>query len=213
MTTPVQNYTYAELLLLVPSYAERKDQAFLDKLSTFVSLAENRLATDMKQQGFQSVVTGTLPTSNVMQKPSFWRETISFSYTDPVTNTPQPILLRSLEFAKAYSAAAPTGTVPRYYADYNSQNFLLAPVLSAGLLFELAYYARLQPLSDANQSNWLTLNAPQALFFAAMLEASTWLKNQAEIAKWEGRYQDARGSLLGENQERLADRNVVVTRA
>lgn len=213
MTTPVQNFTYAELLLLIPSYAERTDVAFLDKLSTFISLAENRLATDMKQQGFQSVVTGTLPAVNVMAKPAWWRETISFSYTDPVTNTPQPIFLRSLEFVKAYQTGAQTAVAPRYYADYNAQNFLLVPTpVAATVPFELAYYARLQPLSDANQSNWLTLNAPQALLYASLMESQLWAKNMDKVALWEAQYNTAKGTLLGENQERLADRNTVVVR-
>ena len=94
MTTPIQNFTYAQLLALIPSYLERKDTAMLDQLPTFISLAENRLAADLKQQGFQSVVKGTLPLTVSVPKPAFWRETISFSYTD-ANNTPQPILLRN----------------------------------------------------------------------------------------------------------------------
>ena len=78
----MQNFTYTELLTLIPQWAERQDSAFADQVPTFISLAENRIAVDMKQQGFQAVVTGTLPLSEVLAKPAFWKETISFYYTN-----------------------------------------------------------------------------------------------------------------------------------
>lgn len=205
-----QNFTYDELLALVPSYATRTDDAFLTQIPTFISLAENRLATDMKQQGFQTVVSGTLPLNQSMPKPAFWRETIGFSYVDE-SGQRQPILLRSYEYCRNYAPTSAPG-VPKFYADYNIANFLVVPTPSQEFEFELTYYARLQPLSPANQTNWLTLNMPQALLAAIMLEASIWLRNTAETQKWSGMYQGATSAALQENQERIADRNLVVTK-
>ena len=90
------NFTYTQLLTLVPQYAERTDTAFAAQLPTFIALAENRIATEMKQQGFQAVVSGTLPTTSTMAKPSYWKETISFYYTDASGNR-NPLFLRTLE--------------------------------------------------------------------------------------------------------------------
>jgi hypothetical protein len=45
-----------------------------------------------------------------------------------------------------------------------------------------------------------------------MLEAALWLKNASETAKWQGQYDSHKASALGENAERLADRNLAVTR-
>lgn len=207
-----QNFSYNELLALVPSYAERQDPAFLAQVPTFIALAENRVATDMKQQGFQSVVEGKLPVTNSMAKPAFWRETISFTYTDAAGRV-QPLNLRALEFVKQFWPQAATQAPPRYYADYNVANFMIAPTPDAAYNFELVYYARLQPLSPDNQTNWLTLNAPQALLYATLLEAALWTKSADKAASWQAQYEGARGPLLMENQERLADRNVVVSRA
>lgn len=207
-----QNFTYTELIALVPAYVERTDPAFALQIPTFIALAENRLATDMKQQGFQSVVKGNLPVQASMPKPSFWRETISFSFLD-ATSTIQTLQLRSLEYVKSYWPNQATTGLPRFYADYNATNFLLAATPSAAFTFELVYYARLQPLNANNQSNWLTLNAPQALLYAILLEACLWLKSPDKIAMWQAQYDAAKGSLLSENAERMADRNSVVTRA
>jgi len=207
----MQNFTYTELQTLIPQFAERTDDAFAAQVPTFVALAENRLATEMKQQGFQSVVSGQLPTTSSMPKPSFWKETISFYYTS-ATGERLPIMLRTLEYVRNYWPNSSLQDTPKFYADYNATHFLLGPTPSSALDFELVYYARLQPLSTANESNWLTLNAPQALFAACMVEACRYIKNSARQATWEDMYQSASSGLKQENAERQADRTTVFTR-
>lgn len=203
--------TYTSLVSMICSYQERTDDAFVAMIPTFINLAENRIATDMKQQGFQSYVTATLPTNGVMQKPSFWRETISIRYTD-ATGAKVPLFLRNLEYCTNYWPDATKTDAPKYYADYNATHFLIVPTPPSAYSMELAYYARLQPLSTDNQTNWLTLNAPQALLYACMVEVCTWAKKGDDAMVWEGKYKDSKSSIQGENMERTADRATVVTR-
>jgi hypothetical protein len=206
--------TYTSLLVQIPSYVERQDQKFLDQIPTLIMLAENRLATDMKQQGFQSVVKGTLAVGGVgavIAKPAFWRETISFTYKDPVIGWKQ-IRLRALEYLKNFWPMQSSTLAPRFYADYNSANFLVAPSPDQAYEFELAYYARLDPLDASNTTNWLTANAPQCLLFACILEAYIWTKNQVKMQEFQNHYDLAKAGLLQETAERLGDRTEVVTR-
>src|SRR5674476_224490 len=137
----MQNFTWTNLFDLIPKYAERTDTAFAAQIPTFISLAENRLAVDMKQQGFQSVVTGTLPLTPDMAKPAFWKETISFNITSGSERS--QLFLRSLEYVRNYWPNDSLTGTPRFYADYNISNFLLAPTPASALNFELVYYARL----------------------------------------------------------------------
>ena len=207
----MQDFTYSQLLTLIPQYSERTDTAFANQVPNFIALAENRLATEMKQQGFQSVVSGTLPLTSSLAKPAFWKETISFSYTSSAGNS-TPLLLRPLEYLRNYWPNPSLTDTPRFYADYNATHFLFAPTPSAALNFELVYYARLQPLGVSNDSNWMTLNTPQALFAAIMLESCLFTKNSARQAVWTDAYQTAVGALKSENSERMADRTTVFTR-
>lgn len=214
MTTAPFALTYDNLLTQVPSYLERIDAALLGQLPALVALAENRLAADMKQQGFLSVVQGEFePGANgaVMQKPAFWRETVSFNYKDPV-NGWSPIRLRDIGYIRNFWPIQATLGYPRFYADYNATHFLLAPSPLEAFDFELSYYARLQPLCEENQTNWLTVNAPQCLLYATILEAQLWLKNESKAAFWENNYNTQKGAITQENAERLADKNEVVTR-
>ena len=207
----MNDFTYTQLNILIPQYAERTDSAFASQVPTFIALAENRIATDMKQQGFQSVVSGNLPLTPSMEKPSFWRETISFTFTD-ATGARTPLFLRPLEYLRNYWPNDTLTDTPKFYADYNATHFIFAPTPSAALAFELVYYARLQPLSDSNDSNWMTLNVPQALFAACMVEACRFVKNQGRQATWEDMYQLSSGAIKSENSERQADRTTVFTR-
>lgn len=203
--------TYSQLLERLTSYDMRTDQAYLDEQPSFVNLAENRLATELKQQGFQAVVNGTFDLTNTQKKPTFWRETISFGYL--VGTEFKQLYLRTLEYCREYwPSAAETTEEPKYYADYNINNFYLAGTPAAAYQFQLVYYARLDPLTKTHQENWLTLNAPQALLYAALLESAMWRKSNGDIQKWTGQYQGAVASLMRENVERLADRGMVVER-
>jgi hypothetical protein len=207
----MQNFTYTNLLTLLPQYSERTDAAFAAQIPTFIALAENRIATEMKQQGFQAVVTGLLPTGSILAKPAFWKETISFNYTD-TTGARNPLFLRPLEYLRNYWPNSTISSTPRFYADYNATHFLFAPTPASLLPFELVYYARLDPLSASNDSNWMTMNVPQALFAACMVEASKFIKNKDRQSVWEDSYQTSSGALKSENSERQADRTTVFTR-
>ncbi len=207
----MQNFTYAQLLVLVPQYAERTDTAFAAQIPTFISLAENRIATELKQQGFQAVVSGALPVTSTMDKPSYWKETISFNFTDTTGNRTQ-LVLRPLEYVRNYWPNSSLQGTPRFYADYNATHFLLGPTPSAPLSFELVYYARLQPLTAANDTNWMTENMPQVLLAAVMVEACRYIKNPTRQGVWEEMYTSSASALKQESAERIADRSIVFTR-
>lgn len=207
-TSPVQNYTYNKLVELLKSYGERNDDAYTDQIQSFITLAENDLATEMKQQGFQCVVRGTFDPTNVLPKPTFWKETISFGYW--VDNVWYDLFMRSLEYIRQYWPVTALTEQPKFYADYNFQNFYIAPTPPSNYPFELVYYARLDPLSPDHQENWMTLNAPQALLAACLKQSAVWRKNKEEIALFSAQYQQAVGALLDENRQRLADRNTGV---
>lgn len=205
MATAPINVTYNALIQMLPSWLERKDAAFLAEIPNFINLAENRIATDMKQQGFQMVVTGNLPISNAMEKPTFWRETISFSYD--VNGETIDLKLRTLEYVKRFWPSKAVKAPPVFYADYNATHFYLAGTPDQAYTFQLVYYARLDPLTESHQTNWMTMNAPQALFYACLWEAAMWCKNPAAEQKWMQQYQIAVGGIVAEDVSRKTDRN------
>lgn len=200
--------TYSSLVADMLTYTERKnDTDFIAQIPRLVMLAENRVATDLKTEGVQVVLSGTFGTGMpTIAKPAFWRDTISFQVTK-VDGTKYNILPRYYEYCRQCYPNPATLGVPRFYADYNFDNFLIVPTPNAPLAFELISHVRLDPLDVTNQTNWMTVNAPQMLFYAAMTESMLYLKNDPSV--WGGFYQDMLGGLTKEDSARSSDRTTV----
>lgn len=199
--------TYDSLVSDLRSYAERpNDERLLEQAPRLIMMAENRIATDLRILGTQLVVESTLP-SNTLAKPAYWRRTESIALTHPTTNERVPVLRRSYEFCRAYEGAAAR---PRYYADYNFDNFLFSPTPDVEYELELVYVGRLPPLSDANQTNWFTANAPQLILNAALLEMEIWLKNFRNAETRKSEYATSLAAFKTEESARVFDRSGIV---
>ena len=171
-------------------------------------MAEWRIATDLKGLGYLQVEQGTFtPASNTVAKPAYWRETVSFSYNNGTTIV--PLLPRSYEYARQFWPQVTGSAPPRFYSDYDFNNWLITPPPDQAYTFEILSYVRIQPLDSSSQTNWITANAPQVLLNACMLESQLWLKNFAQSKVWEETYIKSLDSINRENLRRPKDRSAV----
>jgi hypothetical protein len=200
--------TYDSLVENIQSYLERNDTATLDKIPLFIMLAEQVIASKIKFLGNLTVNTSTMVASDaVIAKPARWHKTVSMNIT--VAGEREPVLLRKYEYLRNY-APDPTATgVPKYYADYDYSNWLVAPTPNLAYNFEVIYYERVQPLDSSNQSNWFTAYAPQALLYGSLLQAMPFLKNDERIPMWQSQYEAIMTTLMEEDKLRVADRQAI----
>lgn len=208
MATPSFVLTYDSLTSLVLQYLERQDTAVVNFIPTAITLAEFEIAQVIKTLGQLEVVDSTMNASNaVIAKPSRWRKTVSMTIV--TSSGKQPIYLRKLEYLNNYwPNVASTGT-PLYYADYDYDNWFVAPTPDQAYAFEALCYTRLQPLASDNQTNWLTQNAPNAMLFGTLKQTAPFLKDDARLQVWEQLFQEAISALKTEDQLRLVDRQTV----
>jgi hypothetical protein len=87
---------------------------------------------------------------------------------------------------------------------------LVAPTPATNYSFQVLYYERNQPLDSANQSNWFTQYAPQALLYGSLLQAMPFLKNDERIPVWQSMYDKSIALLKQEDLTRVGDRQTVV---
>jgi hypothetical protein len=208
--------TFTTLQQDMRRYLERgvtlaEDAIVYEQIPRLINLAERRIARELKIQGFINVVTDTLiPGQSVYQKPDRWRDTVSINVgTGTGNNTRKLLFTRSYEYARSYwPNEADTGE-PVFYADYNYTNWLIAPTPDAAYPFEVLYYELPILLDDANQTNWLTDYAPQVLLYAALLEATPFLKNDERIPVWQQMYDRSAAMLNGEDLAKILDRSAV----
>ena len=69
--------------------------------------------------------------------------------------------------------------MPEFYADYDYRHWLFAATPDENYPVEIVYYELPPLLDDAQQQNWLTDYAPNALLYGTLLEATPFLKNDA----------------------------------
>jgi len=194
--------TYYSLIQDVQDYCERNDDPFLNQIPRFVMMAENRIASEAKPFGFMRTVSGTL-NGNTLVKPVRWRKTKSFSLL--IGATRKYLFERGYEYLRSYWPDASLQDVPYYYADYDFEHFYVAPTPNLQYTFELRYYERPQPLSEANQTNWTTQYAPQLLLYATLLEAMPFLKTSERIPEFQSLYTQALSAIIKEDGERVSD--------
>lgn len=207
MTTAVV-MTYDSLVDDIESYLERTDTATLDKIPTFIMLAEQQIATQIKFLGNLTVNTSTMTTSDpVIAKPARWHKTVSMNIT--VGGVRTPVLLRKYEYIREYWPDATDTGLPKFYCDYDYSHWLVGPTPDDDYSFEVLYYERVQPLDSTNQTNWFTQYAPQALLYGSLLQAMPFLKNDDRIPMWRSEYDIVMSSLKVEDNLRIADRQAI----
>ena len=206
-TNPSWVMTYDSLTSTVLQYLERRDAAVVNSIPTFITLAEFEIAQEIKTLGQLQVVEATMLTGNpVIAKPARWRKTVSMNVT--VGGKKQPVYLRKYEYLKNYWPDTNQTDVPLYYADTDWDHWYLAPTPDDDYSFEVLYYERIAPLSSENQTNWITMNAPNAMLFGTLLQAMPFLKNdQRQI--FQQKYTEALQALKTEDVARVGDRQAV----
>jgi hypothetical protein len=196
--------TYDSLCKDVLLYAERNDEEFVNQVPRLIMLAENDIASKVRGLGMIKVVSGQMRVGeSAFPKPTRWRESVSFNFTR--AGERKHVYLRTYEFCRRLSPDDSVRGIPRYYGDYTSEHFLIAPAPDTAYNFELRYYERPDPLSESLQTNWTTQNAPGLILYATLLQAQPFLKNDARAATFKGMYDEIVASLAAEAQRRTFD--------
>lgn len=212
--------TFTSLQEDMQRYLERggsvtADPVVFEQIPRLINLAERRIAQELKIEGFIVPVTGTMQTGvSVYDKPDRWRQTTSWSIGTGASNeTRAQLLTRSYEYLRSYWPDATATDQPLFYADYDSNHWLVAPTPDADYPFEVLYYEQPELLSDEVQTNWVTENLPQLLLYASLLEASPFLKADARIPVWQQMYDRAAATANGEDLGKILDRASVRDKA
>ena len=208
--------TFTELQGDVRNYLERGYSAAVDpivyqQIPRLITLAERRIATDLKIQGFIVALTSTMVAgTSVYAKPDRWKSTISINFGTGAGNTVRtPLFARSYEYVRNYWPDEALTDQPKYYADYNYNNWLVGPTPDQDYPFEVLYYELPPLLSDVVQTNWLTEYAPQLILYGALLEATPFLKNDERIQVWQGFYDRSLQAINNEDLKRIVDRATI----
>jgi len=203
--------TFASLTTDLQNYLERgtaNDTLVFNQIPEIINFGERRCARELKVLGYVVAATFVLQANlAVYPKPDRWRETVSMNVSNTPTGTAvrQPMFPRSYEYIRLYWPDDTQVSLPKFYADYNYQNWIFAPTPDAAYPAEVLYYEQPALLGPTNQQNWLTQYAPRLLLYACMIEMQLFLKKDASAAQ--ALYDREAGVLNGEDVDKILDRS------
>ena len=185
--------TFTTLKTAIQDYTQNTETTFVTNLPTLIVQAENRIIKSVELPNFRKNVTGTLTSGNpYLSTPSDYLYPFSLAVLDS-SNNYDYLLNKDVSFIReAYPTASTTGS-PKFYAQFDDDTFIVAPTPDANLTVELHYFYIPQSITVASSGeSWLGTNATEALLYASLVEAYTFMKGEPDImANYEKRFQEA----------------------
>lgn len=181
--------TYSELKTTIANYLARTD--LTDQIPDFIRFAEIRLRRELRiRQMLKTVTSSTTGGDSTVELPSDFLEIRDFLV---VSNPVQPLTYSSPAVFSRNTRSTQSG-MPLDYTILATE-FQLAPIPDSTYTVKLLYYFAPTFLGDSNQSNAFMVNAPDALLYAALIEAEPYIMNDARVNTWGAMYDRAISTL------------------
>jgi hypothetical protein len=190
------SFTYTTLKTAIQDYLESTESSFVTNLPTFITTAEERIFKNVQLDDFRKNQVGNLTASGTyLECPTDYLAPFSLAVIDNSSNY-NYLLLKQVSFIRDFTPNASTTGLPKYYAEFDDNTFIVAPTPDSTYEVELHYYYRPASLTSTtgSETTWLSKNAPNAILYGSLVEACTYLKNYEAIPAYESKFQEA---LLG----------------
>jgi len=200
------SFTYGQLKQAIQDYVEYDETTFVNNIPLFIRMAEERIVKQVQLSLFRKNVTATaFASQQYLTCPSDFLAPFSLSFTG-ADGDKFFIEFKDPSFVQEYNPDPTTTGQPRYFAQFDVGNFLLAPTPDLEYTAELHYFYRPQSITELSDSGttWLSENGEMALLYGSLLEANIFIKGEPDVMQtYSGRLQESIAGLkqLGEAKE------------
>jgi len=207
------SFTYAQLKQAVQDYTDNSETTFVNNIPLFIRAAEERILKNVQLQFFRRNQTANVTSGNkYLACPSDFLAPYSLSYVDG-NGDKQFLQLKDVNYIQEFNPDASDTAAPRYYAQFDIDNFIMAPTPDSNYAVELHYFYRPSSLTAGADSGttWLSENADLVMLYGALIEAYIFMKGEADVmALYNQRFQEGLMSLkmFGEAKEVTQDYRV-----
>ena len=176
------SFTLTTLTASIQEWTQNDEATFVAEIPFFIKNAEERIFKVVDLDYFRKNVTGSMTSGNkFLEKPSDYLSTFSLSY---VNSSSQNVFLlqKDVNFIQEFTPNPSTTGSPRFYSSFDVDTFIVAPTPDTSYSVELHYYYRPASLTtDDSGSTWISTNAPDALLYASLVEAYTFVKGENDL--------------------------------
>jgi len=196
--------TYDELVTNIRNYTEVNSNVFTESvINTFITMAENQILREIDLDVFKLEVTGSMTQGNKFLTAPTDLLTHRYMILTPASGDQLFLDFRDTSFMKEYWANGSTQGTPKYYSVWDQNTFYIAPTPNAAFVVEMGYIYRPEQLSSTNNTTWISTNAPEALFYACLIQAYSYTKGPPEMmATFDASYKQSIQGLGIEQQGR-----------
>jgi len=176
------SFTKATLTTAIQDYTDNSETTFVNNIPNFVKAAEEKILKSVDFDYFRKNVTSTLTSSDqFLTVPSDYLASFSLQIT--TSGSESFLLQKDVNFLREYTPAASTTGLPKYYARFDENNFILAPTPNSAYTIELHYFYRPTSLTAGADggTTWLSTNAPFALLYGSLVEAYSFMKGEPDV--------------------------------
>ena len=186
-------WTFTTLKSAIQDYTENTETSFVSNMTNIIVQAENRIIKSVELPNFRKNQTGTFTSGNAyLATPTDYLYPYSLAVIDSDSNY-NYLLNKDVNFIReAYPASATTG-VPKYYAQFDDDFFIVGPSPNSGYTVEIHYFYIPESITAASSgTSWLGTNASEALLYGSLAEAYTYMKGEQDILNnYEKRFKEA----------------------
>ena len=176
------SFTLATLKTAIQDYTDNAETTFVNNLPNFIKATEEKIFKSIDLEIFRKNVTSALTSSDqFLTVPSDLLAPFSLQIT--ASGSESFLLQKDVNFLREYTPNSSTTGLPKYYARFDQDNFILAPTPNSNYAVELHYYYRPTSLTAGADSGttWLSTNAPFALLYGSLVEAYFFMKGEADV--------------------------------
>jgi len=198
--------SYSDLRTNIRTYTEVDSSVLSDSfIENIVLNAEYRIFRDVPSDAYRTSTTGNLVTNqdfvNVPAGALFVRGVQVYDSTSVTTGSNIWLEKRDITFLEEYVSANTSTGKPKYYAmkggatgntSSTSGSILLAPVPDSTYEYQI-HYNRIPDKLEAtdNETSFISLNFPNGLLYAALVEAYAYLKGPMDMLQlYEAKYKE-----------------------
>ena len=193
------SFTLTTLKTAIQDYTDNSETSFVNNLPNFIKASEEKIFKSIDLDIFRKNVTSAFTSSDAfLTVPADYLASFSLQIT--TSGSEDFLLQKDVNFIREYAPSSSTTGVPKYYARFDEDNFIVAPTPNSNYTLQLNYYFRPASLTAGADSGttWISTNAPFALLYGSLVEASIFMKSEQDtIQSYNGLY--------GQYLERLKD--------
>ena len=176
------SFTKATLTTAIQDYTDNSETTFVNNIPNFVKAAEEKILKSVDLDYFRKNVTSALTASDAfLTVPTDYLASFSLQIT--TSGSESFLLQKDVNFLREYTPASTTTGLPKYYARFDEDNFILAPTPNSNYTIQLNYFYRPASLTAGSDSGttWVSTNAPFALLYGSLVEAYTFMKGEPDV--------------------------------